>query len=346
MKVHKRQCKYFSGVKNPKDTMAHNKETCIYCIMQASAGDDTFREDNPNYICVYSDSVNSKAKPLMSLQRNYPLPLARAHDDRLERIVDVLQRILLKLNMANDIPVSRFFPEEVGELESQLWTMKEEMFVAKVTNPPKLGVSHIPEAGGIMEAADALNAYLQCDALQIVQTFLVLLELFFNVAAIQAEELIKNPEKVLPKDQRMISAAVRKSSFLKKTDLILDALDHQVLPHSALAALVCNGETEKLCSSCGDDITIQTIWHPGYKLPQAEATVVLCPHKDNIFCCGADECEETLANREPFQVWTMAVETSIIKMTETRCDSCFLFAPLQEVHRSICRTKNYCSKVI
>ena len=28
----------------------------------------------------------------------------------------------------------------------------------------------------------------------------------------------------------------------------------------------------------------------------------------------------------------------------TRCDFCFLLAPLKEVHRSMCKTKNYCSQ--
>ena len=28
----------------------------------------------------------------------------------------------------------------------------------------------------------------------------------------------------------------------------------------------------------------------------------------------------------------------------TRCDFCFLLAPLKEVHRSLCKTKNYCSQ--
>ena len=33
------------------------------------------------------------------------------------------------------------------------------------------------------------------------------------------------------------------------------------------------------------------------------------------------------------------------KLCATRCDHCFLLAPLTEVHRSKCRTKNYCSQV-
>ena len=33
------------------------------------------------------------------------------------------------------------------------------------------------------------------------------------------------------------------------------------------------------------------------------------------------------------------------RLNGTRCDYCFLLAPLVDVHRSKCRTKNYCSQV-
>ena len=41
----------------------------------------------------------------------------------------------------------------------------------------------------------------------------------------------------------------------------------------------------------------------------------------------------------------MAVTTTHARLEETRCDYCFLLAPLKEVHRSKCRTKNYCTQV-
>merc|ERR1719222_1823542 len=43
--------------------------------------------------------------------------------------------------------------------------------------------------------------------------------------------------------------------------------------------------------------------------------------------------------------WTMAVMTTHSRLHATRCDHCFLMAPLKEVHRSKCLTKNYCSQV-
>ena len=40
-----------------------------------------------------------------------------------------------------------------------------------------------------------------------------------------------------------------------------------------------------------------------------------------------------------------AVVATVLRLKDTRCDHCFLLAPLKHVHRSKCRTKNYCSQV-
>ena len=267
-KVHKKHCKYFTGAKNRKDTVVHDKANCNFCL--PACREEAFKEDNPNYICT---TAFPEAKPLMALHRIYPLPLARLQEDRLERIVDILLRLLLKLNLANVLPISQMMPKEFKTLTTKLWTMKEEMFVAKVMNPSEMGFSHIPEVSAILavvhcecNCADCvgkpnfgLTTLLQCDHLQLVQTFLLMLELLYSVASIQAEGLLKSPEKSLPKDQRKISDSVRKSSFLNKTDQVLEALKDQIVPHSALAALVCNGSTEKMCTSCGEQIVVGTM---------------------------------------------------------------------------------------
>ena len=39
------------------------------------------------------------------------------------------------------------------------------------------------------------------------------------------------------------------------------------------------------------------------------------------------------------------VKSTVARLNPTRCDFCFLCAPLLELQRSLCRTKNYCSKI-
>merc|ERR1712037_524741 len=43
--------------------------------------------------------------------------------------------------------------------------------------------------------------------------------------------------------------------------------------------------------------------------------------------------------------WMTAVMAIHSKLRATKCDNCFILAPLNEVHRSKCRTKNYCNQV-
>merc|ERR1711962_1195439 len=40
----------------------------------------------------------------------------------------------------------------------------------------------------------------------------------------------------------------------------------------------------------------------------------------------------------------MVVSATLSMLRETMCDNCFLLAPAKDVHRSLCLTKNYCSK--
>ena len=46
-----------------------------------------------------------------------------------------------------------------------------------------------------------------------------------------------------------------------------------------------------------------------------------------------------------YGMWSTVLFSTRTKLEPTRCDFCFLCAPLQEVHRSLCKTKNYCSKI-
>ena len=61
------------------------------------------------------------------------------------------------------------------------------------------------------------------------------------------------------------------------------------------------------------------------------------------FSCGSAECEAS--HRLSHMAWSSVLFSIFAKLKPARCDFCFLCAPLQEVHRSLCKTKNYCSKI-
>ena len=71
------------------------------------------------------------------------------------------------------------------------------------------------------------------------------------------------------------------------------------------------------------------------------------PEEQDLLHCSRSECQEKDWQRynDKASSWLMAVMATIQKLQRTRCDNCFLLAPLNEVHRSKCLTKNYCSQV-
>ena len=135
-KVHKRHCRVFSGLAGLEGTVVHNKETCSHCMMQKAAGRKVFKENNPNYICLY-DPSNPRAKSLQEIQLQYPFPLkagAEQEQSRREKIVVLLQRLLLKIKLTKH-PVSRFYPKEVDLIGDELLHMQEKASVDKVIYP-------------------------------------------------------------------------------------------------------------------------------------------------------------------------------------------------------------------
>ena len=98
-KVHKRHCKYFSGKKPLEESDLHKKETCGRCIKQEAAGRKVFKEENPTYVCLFDPILNSSnsAKVNSFLRDKYPMPSRESPLSRFERILDVLQTVLLKI---------------------------------------------------------------------------------------------------------------------------------------------------------------------------------------------------------------------------------------------------------
>ena len=158
---------------------------------------------------------------------------------------------------------------------------------------------------------------------------------------ISCDQLLKSPEKSLPSKWREASRKVRDGSFLKIVDKILEALEDEAIPHSELVNIVFEGNLERSCSVCQREITVSRVWSPGFKTVGA-ASVCLYPLEGVIFVCGTG-CN--LWDRMSLTTWISVLGSTVNRLRPTRCDFCFLCAPLQEVHRSLCKTKNYCSKV-
>ena len=79
-------------------------------------------------------------------------------------------------------------------------------------------------------------------------TFNTLIWLFMQLLHVGFDQMLKSPDKSLPTDWREPSRRVREGPFLIIADKILEAFEDQVIPHSELAKIVCEGNLEQKCT--------------------------------------------------------------------------------------------------
>ena len=335
-KVHKAHCKFFSGSKGLEDTVVHNESTCNYCIIQKEFGDEVLTEDNPHYICLFSPLNGESGEKLMKIQLSYPTPsLGASQDRRAERMVDLLQRLLLKIKVTKQ-PVYQLYPDEVEFIASQLLIVKTNCINSRTFEPQEcqdpFSFGHISS----LIKDDMRNVPLDSH-FQMWQSFLMLADLHYWLSAVQGEAILKRPEKSLPKEQRKISRAVKQSSFLNLVDQVLEAFDLRVVTHAYLADIVCNGDLRRACTACEKDITIEGFHYRGLQFAGVPV-IVFSPDRDDVFSCGSASCESALTSKEQVNRWRWTVEAAVTLLLPTRCNSSFLLAPISKVHRYICRT--------
>ena len=153
------------------------------------------------------------------------------------------------------------------------------------------------------------------------------------VATIEAEGMIKY-QKSLPKGQRQMSLRVKNTSYIRLTDKVLDALEKRVVSHSDLAAIVCNDNLQRECTSCKKDITIKGVSFSYLGVRNSGIpVVVLSPAQDDLFSCGSKVCEKKMDEETQLDAWHMSVTAIVSQLLPTSCDYCFLLAPVKEVHR-------------
>ena len=160
----------------------------------------------------------------------------------------------------------------------------------------------------------------------------MLFDMLFCLRTIKVDRMFKNPEKSLPKDERQMSQTVRTGSYIRVLDQILEVLEQRVVTQKDLAAIVCGGSLEQVCSACNKDITIAVISTCGVRIAGA-AAVMFQSGQTNIFNCGAKACEDRMTVNPKVYSWHLAVWAASNKLRATRCDFCFLLAPVKEVHR-------------
>ena len=330
-KVHKQHCKYFSGAKSLEGKDLHERDTCTYCILQKEAGVEVFKQDNPNYICLLNDKTPS-GRVLLALHEQYPMPSAGSSGTRVERIIDLLQRLLLKIQ-ATKQPVYQLYPKDLEKMSEELSLQNISICLKKATLPQDYQlVGHKSEQLFKLITED-LRKTLPGD---LWGTFLLLIDILYLVESVKIDGQIKKPDKSLSKAQRQMSKKVRESSFLQLVDKILEALREKLVSTRELAAIICEDNLQRECSTCKKGIVIQTFESFGILLSRAPF-VILGPglEQEHLFSCGDKACTAQLLmyGGAELRSWTMAISAMVSQLAPSRCDNCFLLAPVQEVHR-------------
>ena len=258
-------------------------------------------------------------------------------DDRIERVIIGMQRLLEKIKLTKQ---SSTETAEIVKVDNRLLVNNRLQIYVNRLKEPKAGSAQASlDLGGLLSFSEL------CDA---AGTFNFLLWILVQLCLINTEGRLKSPEKSLPTKWREASTKIREGPFLRIVDEIMEHLDGQVIPpHSKLVNIACGGNMARACAVCQKEITVTTMWLGGVTVPPT-ASVVLFPLEGVFFTCGSEECEEKLPERVSWNDWNMfcaVVKSTVARLNPTRCDFCFLCAPLLELQRSLCRTKNYCSKI-
>ena len=246
-----------------------------------------------------------------------------------------MQRLLTKIKLTKR---SSMETANIERVEDNLQLMRVQIYVSRLKNPKKFCPA----------IADKISDY--CEEIgnesDTFKTFGTLTWLFLQLRTIGVDQMLKSPEKSLPTKWKEASRKVREGPFLKIVDQILEALEDQETPHSKLAHIACECKMEQNCTVCEKEIIVTGIWSPpssGIWCVRPASVCIFAP-EDVTFSCGSVECRKIQEDRLCYAMWNAVLSSTVTRLSDTRCDFCFLCAPLQEVHRSLCKTKNYCSK--
>ena len=250
--------------------------------------------------------------------------------DLVERVIRVMQGLLVKIKL------SKHSVTEIVEVEKLLDDLEEtraKIYVQRLLNPKELHLSKMFTFPEISKGNKNLKTW---------EILNVLRWLLLQLSLIRLDQVLKSPEKSLPTKWRETSRRVREGPFLMIVEKILEALERQVILQSELANIACEGKLKQNCTVCQKEITVTGIWSPlevGDTVPLAASVRLYILDACVItFSCGSAECEAS--HRLSHMAWSSVLFSTFAKLKPARCDHCFLCAPLEEVHRSLCKTNN------
>ena len=320
-KVHRNHCKYLAGIKKAKHS-EHRRESCTICIARDSVGDHVFSPANPNYVCIF-DKLDWNLVPSTF---PHPFPLTGPPEDRIEKMLTVMQRILLKIK-ETEIPIYLSRPQQFDQIEKKLWGLRSSFYMNRIIGRDQDSMAVMDSIVPLVSPGSPMATFVaragcrlwyQSFDCNLLATFALVKELMFNTSYVQLESALKSPT-LLPKGYRQMS---KRERFLEVTDKIIEALDQEVVSHSVLAKIACGGKMEQRCSQCEERVTIQGINIEELPVRTRTAEIVFNPLESDRYICKAQECydKEGQRNQEKIRSWKTALSATVHKLHMTRCD--------------------------
>ena len=355
VKVHSKHCSTLASSVVPG--YQHKEEECEQCLaVVAQGGPEAVAAPlSPVYPCVLK-RLDGNAKSLVS---HHLFPLNGDKEDRIERLVVLIQKLLLKMALSNHKVMQTCAREmflllcTMDHNRLMIWKMR------KTRTRPEAAVSvkEMLELGGDIwkdlqrkSGRQSEDEYiLSDDHFRIFDTCDILYNVLDYIdGPVTLQRDFKDPATIFPEDYGMqpILAKAQNSTFLATVDKLLDALEPQLIPYPEVVKIICNGEINKKCSICNRRVTVIEVVQMKKRLNRVACFfntinmgMVRC---DSRMC---DVMQDEHPSRMDYQKWYPSVTTVWVKYQENMCHFCFKISPHGVVHRcGRCLTKVYCNK--
>ena len=298
-------------------------------------------------------SLDGTAKSLLS---HHPFPLNGDPEDRIERLVILIKKLLLKMALSNH-KVMEAGGKDMVQMITAMDFNRLMIWKLRKTKPcPKaavwlLSIDICNETWLRLQRQDCMRDdefALSDDHFRIFDTFGILYNVLEYVTGPVAMQMdLKDVARMFPEDMQPMLTAAQNSTFLVTVDRLLDALEHQLIPFPEVVKIICFGEVKKNCSICDEAVTVTEVKQFMKRLGTVACFfntlnmgMVRC---DNPMC---DLLQDNHPSRVDYGKWYPIVETTFMKFKENLCHFCFKLSPHGAVHRcGNCLSKVYCSKV-
>jgi len=166
-----------------------------------------------------------------------------------------------------------------------------------------------------------------------------------DVVASELYSLDKLQLEEFPAEYRQVVEAARNIKSLNIRNIIVSALDPELITFNRVLELLC-GSLQQKCDACKEGITIAAVYYSedDKKMPSLPFVTIGMVRK---FCCVRKVCGEKVLEerRKEFRILHSLIRAMRAKFVGNICDFCFLVGREDSAHRcSGCLTKIYCSQ--